>query len=245
MSGTPRTYTEGIFFKRYWEWFTAPRDIAGVDSADFISYVSVTIDGFHKTESQTSFIDLSQSLDAIWIGVRAGFVRKQIEQGRRRGVTVRRDDDFAAFYRLYRDFCRRIKKASYVSRRSLQENGILFTAYYQEALIAGGVFIGDGVYLRAWVLASARGTAHNGRTRDVIGSANRAVLWEAIRFGKEHGYKTFDLGGIAPDDPDPHVRDISVFKEAFGGKRGMQYAYYKVYSPLLRVWRSIYFRIFA
>jgi len=170
--------------------------------------------------------------------MRESFVRKQIEQGSRRGIEVRpgQPADFPAFYALYRAFSRRMSIGRAASA-ALAEQGTLFVAFYDGALIAGGEFIGDGEHLRAWVLASGRAD-RSGRMRDIIGSANRMILWEAIRWAKQNGYRGFDLGGIAPDSSDPHLRGVAAFKEAFGGTRVVSYYYYKVYSPLLRLWMS-------
>jgi len=89
-------------------------------------------------------------------------------------------------------------------------------------------------YFRAWVLASKRLDNVSGRFREIIGQANRMVIWQAIMFAKDHGYRSFDLGGIAPDDDNKEQRSLAEFKEAFGGERKKAYYYFKVYSRLLK-----------
>lgn len=232
-----KTYVEQKLFRKYWGWFLDPYDVEGVDIANFFSYKKVELSGFERTESLTSVIDLSRDINDIWKGARKNFIQKQIEQGRRRGVCVEKGGDFFKFYRLYTDFCHRMKFGRVLSS-SLQKYGILFTAMYQGVLVGGGVFIGDGEYLRAWVLASAR-LEGEGRMREVIGAANRLVIWDALVWAKENGYKTFDLGGISPNHPNIGWSNVAVFKEGFGGERRMSYYYRKIYSPLLFFWMKI------
>jgi len=131
-----RTYTERRLFNKYWGWYEAPHDVEHAAIANFFSYDRCEAEGFRRTESLTSIIDLSRPIQAIWNDMRANFIRKQIEQGERRGVTVQRGW-VPAFYDLYHDFCRRmgIGRAAY---DSLEGHGILFTSWYEGALIGGG-----------------------------------------------------------------------------------------------------------
>jgi len=66
----------------------------------------------------------------------------------------------------------------------------------------------------------------------VVGRANRFLHYEDIRYFKEHGYETYDLGGYAKDTQDPKLQGINVFKESFGGTIVEQYNYY---SPLYKL----------
>ena len=233
-----KRYSQGLLFRKEWYWFEDPRDIAGADMVNFFSYTKGDYEGFKRTSTLTSVIDLSCPLDELWNGTRKKFIQKQIEQGRNRGVTVEKSIDFAAFRPLFKAFRKR-KKLMRIPYRVLEQNGILFLAKYEGKPIAGGIFIGDGVYIRAWVLASGRLEGSEGRMRDIFGSANRMVIWEAITYAKEHGYTLFDLGGIDPESANPSQRSLAEFKEGFGGERKEAFYYYKVYAPLLKVWMRV------
>ena len=237
-----KTYIEKKFFNKYWGWFTPPKDVVGVDIANFFSYERCDIEGFNRSESLTSIIDLSRSIEEIWEGMRISFIRKQIEQGKRRGIIVEKGGNFKSFYKLYREFSLHIGFGR-VAAKSLQEQGILFTSSYDDKLLAGGVFIGDGQSLRAWVLASTR-FENEGRMRDIIGESSRMILWEALCWAKENNYRTFDMGGIAPDSDSLGIRHVSEFKESFGGTRTMSYYYYKIYSPILNLWMRVRHHLF-
>lgn len=232
-----KRYTVGTVFKKSWEWFAVPHEVAGVAIANFFSYEPVDILGFKRAEGLTTAIDLSRTSEDIWANMRKRFVREQIERGQRRGVVAGASNDFSAFQAMYQGLSRTLSFDT-IAPGILQENGILFLAHYEGKPIAGGVFIGDGTFMRALALASTRHEG-GGRMRDIVGGANRLVIWEAIRYAKAHGYSLFDLGGIAPDSENPGTRAIAVFKEAFGGERRRQYYYAKIYSPLLRLWMRV------
>lgn len=229
-----KKYTEGGFFKKYWEWFADPREVEGVAIANFFSYSAVDVDGFKRKEGLTSVIDLTQPLEAIWERMRKKFVREQIEKGKRKGLTAVLSDDFASFESMYGRFTQQ-SDFDAVSKHALR-NGLLFLAYHESQAVAGGVFIADELHMRALALASRRFDETTGRMRDLIGEANRLVIWEAIQYGKANGKTVLDLGGIAPESDNAHWRAVATFKEAFGGERRSAYYYHKIYSPLLRAW---------
>lgn len=231
-------YTQGLLFRKEWYWFENPRDIAGADMVNFFSYTKGDYEGFKRTDTLTSVIDLSRSLEELWDTTRKKFMQRQIEQGRSRGVTVGESMDFEAFRPLFNVF-RSKKKLPRISYAILKKNGKLFLAMHEGIPIAGGIFIDDGHHMRAWVLASRRLEGLEGRMRDIVGGANRMIIWEAIVYAKKNGYTLFDLGGIDPDSTDPSQRSLAEFKEGFGGERKAAFYYYKVYSPFLKAWTRI------
>ena len=224
-------YSDGIF-KKEWQWFVKPCDITGVAMATFFSYDNVDVPGFKKKKTLTSRIDLSPTADYLWNSMRKKMICKQIMRGGRNGIRVVQDTNYKEFRNVYTLF-RKHKSIGTDRYDVLQKNGLLFSAYYHDTLIAGGVFIADGRMMRAWVLASKRITADN-HMREIIGQANRIILWESIKYAKAQGYAYFDLGGIRPDSENPYDRSLAEFKESFGGVRTPCYYYSKVYSPTLK-----------
>ena len=93
-------------------------------------------------------------------------------------------------------------------------------------------------YMRALVLASGH-HGGDGKERELIGQANRLLLWQAIKYAKESGRQYFDLGGISPQSKNPKLVSLAEFKEAFGGQRQKCYYYFKVYSPLIKWWMRL------
>lgn len=223
----------GIFFKKYWFWFKQPFDAAGADMVNFFSYDDCSRTDFHKKEGLTTTIDLGPSEEQIWLKMRRGFIRQQINKGERNGIIVRQDDNFKKFKKIYLNF--RKKKKLHGDRFAVfEKNGIEFSAYWRDEMIAGGIFIADSNYMRALALASERLDGLDGKRREIIGQANRLLIWEAIKYAKKNNLKIFDLGGIAPDSSSKEQRTLAEFKEAFGGERKKTYYYFKVYSRSLK-----------
>ncbi len=225
-------------FRQKWAWFTSPQDEAGVDLLNVFSYDDVSAPGFKKKLGWTSVINLQQDLGVIKSKFRQKFILEQLEKGERKGIVVKQDNNFTGFYPLYKNF-RALKKIARDRYAVLKREGILFSAYHEGEMLAGGIFIGDGASLRAWVLASKRLDNVSGPERELVGQANRLIIWEAIKYAKEHGYQLFDLGGINPDSGDRSEQGLAEFKEAFGGERVQTFYYTKSYSPLLNFWLKL------
>jgi hypothetical protein len=58
---------------------------------------------------------------------------------------------------------------------------------------------------------------------------NEFLIWQAIKWGTENGYRTFDFGGAGRPDEKYGVRD---FKARFGGELVNYGRYVKVYHPV-------------
>jgi hypothetical protein len=220
--------------KKCWIYFSDPFEVPGVAMANFLSYQSVNAPGFKKREALTTVIDLADDIEAIYGRMRKNFIRKQIKRGERNGIIVKCDDNFKGFGEVYRAF-RAAKRIGQDRYQAFLKAGILFSAYYDHRLVASGLFIADEKNVRAWALSSRRHTV-GGSLREIIGQANRMIIWEAIKFAKATGRDRLDLGGIAPEANDREERSLAEFKEAFGGQRRNSYYYHKIYSPWLRVW---------
>ncbi len=226
-------FLPSLFFKKKWIWFADPTDILGVDTVTYFSYNDVDVPGFRKKSGWTLVIDLSPSIEEIWNGMRKDFTILQIEKGRRKGVVVKQDNNFGEFRPILEEF-RKNKNLGEEDYRVLRKNGLLFSAYLEGRMIAGGIFINDEQYLRVWMLASKRLDAGSGVSGQIIGQANRMVLWEAISYAKEHGMKMFDFCGIdLPEREGDPLPSLTVYKEAFGGRRLKNFYYTKTYSAIL------------
>jgi len=224
-----------FLFKKYWFWFKDPEDVSFCDMVNFFSYHKVDKEGFKRKNANTTIINLKQDLNDIWMNMRKKFVRKQILRGEKNGIVVKQDSNFKDFKKIYLDFRKKnnLAKDAY---SIFVNNGLLFSAYYNNKMIAGGVFIKKKPYIRAWVLASLRALEKDGKTREIIGWANRMLIWEAIKYAKNENYEMFDLGGISPHSSKKTEISLMEFKESFGGVREKCYYYHKVYSPLLKFW---------
>jgi lipid II:glycine glycyltransferase (peptidoglycan interpeptide bridge formation enzyme) len=219
-------------FKKEWHWFETPVD-TNADIINVFSYDSIDVPGFKKKHALTTVIDLTKSEEDLRSALRRKFVREQIDKGVRNGITVSVGIHWEEFVPVYNEF--RKGKGIESDDPRVFRHCLVSGAYHEGKMVAGGAFIGDGEHLRALALASRR-FQNDGRMREIIGQANRLLIWETIRFAKKNGYRSFDLGGIAPESPDPGERSLAEFKEAFGGERKPCYYYTKVNSPVLKLW---------
>jgi lipid II:glycine glycyltransferase (peptidoglycan interpeptide bridge formation enzyme) len=222
----------GRIFRKEWHWFERPVDTEA-DIINVFSYEDIDAIGFKKKSALTTIIDLKKSEDDLYSKFRRKFIREQIEKGTRNGIFVSVGIRWEELVPVYREF-RQGKKISTDDPRVFR-NCLIAGAYQNGKMIAGGAFIGNGTHLRALALASRRFHG-DGKMREVVGQANRMLIWEVMRYAKNDGYAFIDLGGISPESPDPGERSLAEFKEAFGGERKLGYYYTKVNSPILKLW---------
>lgn len=234
----PTQFSYGLvvpfLLRKKWIWFSDPYDVKGCAMVNFFSYNNIDKEGFSKKDGLTTVIDLDKSLEDIWSNIRKKFTRRLINQGEKKGIIVKQDNNFKDFEKIYKDF--RSKKKLTSDRFSLLKQGTLFSAYYQGKLIAGHIFVADNTFVRSWVAASSHMEQATGKDKRLIGWANRMLIWEAIKYYKNKGLKLFDMGGIDLNKEDSLLTE---FKESFGGERRPCYYYHKVYSPMLKLWIKI------
>lgn len=230
------TYDVGRLFRTRWIWFADPYEVKGVDEVVFLSYTDGAYEGFRKKVGMTSVIDLTKSEEVLWEGMRKSFVRKQVRRGEDAGIRVR-EGTLEEFLPLYRSL-QKLKQFPASAVRDAARVGTVMVVERDDTILAGGLFLGDAVRVRAYALASARFSKEGGQFREQVGYASRMLLWEAMRAYRAKGCQTLDLGGIKPDGSDED-RALAEFKEAFGGERVPYFFFRKTYSPLLTFFRSL------
>lgn len=226
-------------FSNLWAWFADENDkIKRADIVNVFSYQLLPLVGFTKKVGWTTVVRLDRDIDQIRASFRKKFINEQIDRGYKNNIQIKVDAGHKDFSGLYRDF--RLAKNLANDRYSvISRTGRLFTAYYGSHIVAGGIFIEDKQYMRALVLASKRLDKVTGRERDIIGQANRMIIWEAIKYAKTKGLVWVDLGGINPNSDKPADISLCEFKEGFGGERINTYYYHKVYSR----WVNFYLKL--
>lgn len=231
-------------FRKYWFWFRDPYDVDGVDFVNFFSYRDVDVPGFKKKKGLTTRIDVRDGEEKVFSRMRKKFILDQAKKGLKNGISVLEDKNFAEFYPMYIHF-RRAKGLSKELFSVMKREGILFSAYRNKEMVAGGIFIVDDQYMRAHILASKRMDNLSGKDRELIGQANRMVILEALRYAIKHNISFVDLGGIQPDSDHNSERSLAEFKEAFGGERVYFYFYTKCYSNVLQFLMTVKSKVYA
>jgi lipid II:glycine glycyltransferase (peptidoglycan interpeptide bridge formation enzyme) len=200
--------------------------ISGSDSLDFQKSEKILISN-GAVPGRTIFahysfqVDLTKSEDEL-LAKMYPKTRYNVRLAEKHGVTVTEDDsqeNWEAYWKLTEETTKR--QVFYAHNRhyhellwdTLKPTGIvhLLKAVYQgQTLSTWMLFLfGDVLYYPygAW----------SGEHKEVM--ANNLMMWEAMRWGKTHGAKKFDLWGAAgpttpPDDP---WWGFTKFKEGYGG----------------------------
>ncbi len=212
--------------------------------------------GFHPSSQtiqprHTLLIDLARDEEAI-LGAMKPKTRYNVRLARKKGVTFREGDagDLDIFYRLMQltgsrdEFAIHSREyyAEAWQRFVCRDQARFILAEYEGAVLAGLMAFAFGG--KAWYMYGASSDEH----RELM--PNHLLQWEAIRWAKGKGCRTYDLWGIpdldaaaleaaAQDDkppttPSPPLWGVYRFKRGFGGQY-MRYvgAYDYTYQPLL------------
>ncbi len=194
---------------------------------------------------RTIIIDLRGTEDEI-LGRMKQKTRYNIRLAVKKGVSVRKWDDVAAFYEMMQTTGGRdgfgVHSQEYYQRAYElfvpSDSAELFVAEYEgKPLAAVMVFISGN---RAWYMYGASNNEERNRMPTYL------VQWEAMRWAKERGAVLYDLYGV-PDYDEAHLEKhfngtqrneglwgVYRFKRGWGGevKRAAQ-ALDRVYKPLL------------
>lgn len=230
------SYDLSGLFRVRWTWFAEPQPVTDVAEAVFFSYTKPANTDFRCREGVTTIINLTQSEDVLWEAMRKKFIRKQITRGESREIIVRQGspDEFMPIYRSFRT----LKNIPLNDAHIVASVGTVFIAEHEGNILAVGLFLADETVTRAYALASVRFDSKY-TTAELVGYANRLLIWRAMQFYKNKKYTQFDLGGINPESSNIEERSLTEFKEAFGGVRTPCFYYRKTYSPLLRRIRRV------
>jgi len=182
---------------------------------------------FHPLFTRYTFqIDLTKSESELLKAMHPK-TRYNIRVAQRHGVTIKEDNSDAAFetyIRLTKETTKRQKffahdeqyhRLMWETLKPLRVEDLtaylLLAKYKGEVLIAWILFVCDGILYYPYGASSSK-------HREVM--ASNLMMWEAIRFGKKLGLKTFDLWGALgphPEKSDPWY-GFHRFKEGYGGK---------------------------
>lgn len=179
-------------------------------------------------------INLDKTIDELWVALK-GRTRTAIRTAERKQVMVKNSDSMSnlkAFYSLYSSMGRRkdfpVQSFEFfedVWNKFLPKGQAkVFTAYYEKEAVS-----------TAFLLVFARKCEYlwgavNDQFRNV--SPSQKLHWQIIKWAKQEGLSTYDLGGVPPD-PD-ELPGITLFKSSFGGDFTELIGEYEyAYSPTL------------
>jgi lipid II:glycine glycyltransferase (peptidoglycan interpeptide bridge formation enzyme) len=190
--------------------------------------------GFECQETATLVIDLCQTQDEIWSKMSSKSCRYEIKRAERDGVKTVLSTDYTAFCEMNNSFRKLKGLKGGADQKYLERYGVLFMAELASKWIAGQVYLRDDNTMR-WLLGASRRLEN---PSPLIGCANRALIWEALKYAKDAGLQEFDFGGYHLGN-NPELQNINFFKESFGGEMAIRYICRKDLSPIYHIARRI------
>lgn len=181
--------------------------------------------GFKRYPFFTKLIDLAISPEALLMQCRKN-TKYEIKRAEKEGVRFEIEHDPDIFMEFYSAFARSKNTA-----KDIIEMGVDYIAHYKGNItITKAVIDNEVLAMHSYVLDRAGGRARllhaaslfrdetDAQRRSLVGRANRFLHFQDMIYFKEHGVKTYDMGGYAHNTDDPELRSINDFKDSFGGE---------------------------
>jgi hypothetical protein len=225
-----------------------PLDVEGCDIVRFLYCKDeVDVDGFSRTESITSTIDLTQDLDTIWHNMKRDSCRRFINRAQRQAIKIRINEGYKEIQKMRVSFQQGkgfnpLFGITAISPEMMRRYGTLFIAEFEGQIIAGQHYLENDNIIVLKTSVSKRLEVDHEMAR-VIGDANHLLHWEVIKYAKNKGIREFDFGGLfsfADAEKDDKKNSINIFKLRFGGEIVPRYTYYKIYSRGCKVAYSLF-----
>lgn len=186
---------------------------------------------------KTVALDLSPNIDDIWMQQISTQNRNTIRKCIKNSLTVEEADDYETFMHIYDETMRRVNADDFYSFQKVyfdelrkDDKNILLCVKYNQQIIASAIFMGYGEYFHYHL---------SGSRREYLKLApNNILLWEAIRYAKEHGYQKMHFGGGLSDSMEDNLfkfksRFSKEYADFYIGKRIHNS---EIYNMLIRQW---------
>lgn len=159
----------------------------------------------------TVTLDLTKGIDKIWSEDIKSKNRNMIRKAERNGLFVEKSLDFEVFKDIYRATMDKVDADSYYYfnddyYNEIKENNdyILFNVKKENQVIAAAIFMGYGNYFHYHLAGSLK--------EYLKFAPNNLLLWEAIKYANEKGYKRMHFGGGLTDNLEDN---LFKFKSSF------------------------------
>lgn len=187
--------------------------------------------GFNEIIKYGSHIlDLSRSEEELWGGMHSKH-RNVIRKAEKEGIIVEESSNTKNYYYLSEETYKRSrgKGPEYQTLKRVYDylNPIgmckVFFAKQGDKLISGAFMLICGKKVTYW---------HGATCDDPPTGASNLLHWEMLKRFKNENYRWYDFGGAYLGREEGKGKNISRFKERFGGNLEVFYGGYKIYSPL-------------
>ena len=184
-------------------------------------------------------LDLTCDIQDIWMYQISSQNRNTIRKCYKNGLHVRQSKNYDNFIEIYYETMKHVEAdefyyfdKEYFNMLCMDKSYILLEVIYQEKVIASAIFIGYGEYFHYHL---------SGSRREYLNLApNNILLWEAIMFAKQKGYKKMHFGGGRSDS---HKDSLFLFKKHFSKSVndfyiGKRIHNSKIYNYLIEEWEK-------
>lgn len=192
---------------------------------------------------KTVKLDLSLSIDDIWMNQFSSKNRNVIRKAEKEGVTIVESQDYELFQQMYDQTMRNVNAEEFYFfpqryyddfKKTFGEDVILCFAMYEGKPIAGSMFMFSQYYAHYHL---------SGRDKNYYKiAANNVVLWYGIQKAKECGCKWFHFGGGTTGEDDDMLLH---FKQNFSKENGEFWVGKRVhnqtvYDQIVEQWKRKY-----
>ncbi len=219
-------------FRMKERWFSDyPCDVGDCDTVSFYACKKLVYDSvFRHQEFTTSIVDLTHGLDVVWNNMSSGNCRKAIRRAERSGVTVKVNQGYDEFYKLYCFIEEFHSVAKVLSLDEIKKYGTLFVAELNGQVVSGHGYLEDSENIRSWVIGSRRFEGDK-EYATMVANASKLIIWNVIQYAQAKGIKALDMGGVyVGENLSEQQTKFNTFKESFGGKLAVTHIYQKDYS---------------
>lgn len=188
---------------------------------------------------KTVALDLTAEIDYIWMNQISTQNRNVIRKCIKNNLKVVKSDDYKEFISIYLETMEKVGAdefysfdADYFHKMKEDKSCTLLAVMQEDRMIAAAVFMGYGDYFHYHL---------SGSRRDALKlSPNNILLWEAIKYAKEQGYKRMHFGGGLTDSMEDNLfkfksRFSKEYIDFYIGKRVHND---ELYHKLIRHWEE-------
>lgn len=162
----------------------------------------------------TVWLNLEHSIDDIWMKEISTQNRNVIRKCQKNGLYVEVGTDYSEFVDIYNETMNKVGAEDfyffdreYYRQLGADKNTVLLYVKQEERVLAAAIFMGYGEYFHYHLSGS--------RKEFLKLSPNNILLWEAIRYAKEKGYKKMHFGGGLTDSMEDN---LFRFKQKFSSE---------------------------
>ena len=152
----------------------------------------------------TVWLNLEQDIETIWKEDISTKNRNVIRSCQKRELMVNESQDYEIFKAIYDSTMNKVGASSfyyflreYYESLKKDEHYVLFNVSDGDEIIASAIFMQYGEYFHYHLAGSKQEKLHL--------SPNNYMLWNAILYAKEHGYKKMHLGGGLSDSKEDNL----------------------------------------